>query len=121
MDAEIIEIPIYKTKVELYAYDNIETSISLLKHKYNKYNFNIDQNTVGYSTWIKVDGINKFIILINRDSDYSIIAHESLHLTWYILDSIGLEVNSKNHEAQAYLLEYLLNNIFKHLQNEQKN
>ena len=112
MDALRIEIPVYKTYVELYAFETIDTSRGLLEHKYKNTKFDIKENSLGYSTWFKNKGENKFIIVITNETNVATIAHECVHLTWYILESVGVKVNLENHEAQAYLLEYIIFEIF---------
>lgn len=37
--------------------------------------------------------------------NYSTIVHELTHLTYWILDRVGVEHNAANHESFAYLLE----------------
>jgi len=39
-----------------------------------------------------------------------ICAHECLHSSWHILDQVGVELTVENHEAQAYLMEFLFKN-----------
>ena len=39
------------------------------------------------------------------------IVHEAVHLSWYILESVGIKVTAENHEAQAYLVEFLVKKI----------
>ena len=120
MDALIIDIPVYKTYVELYAFEKIDTSKGLLEHKYKNIEFEIKEDSVGYSSWFKNKGENKFIIVITNETNVATIAHECVHLTWYILESVGVKVNLENHESQAYLLEYIIFEIIKLLKNEKQ-
>ena len=32
-------------------------------------------------------------------------AHEALHLSWWMLEQIGLDIDSENHEAQTYIVQ----------------
>ena len=36
------------------------------------------------------------------------ISHECLHMTWFILDNVGVEVDAENHEMMTYALGYLV-------------
>lgn len=36
------------------------------------------------------------------------ISHEACHMTWFILDNVGVEVDAENHESFTYLLGYLV-------------
>lgn len=36
------------------------------------------------------------------------VSHECFHMTYFILDSVGVEIDGDNHEAACYLLGYLV-------------
>lgn len=46
------------------------------------------------------------------------VAHESIHCAWEILKVCGVVVEADNHEALAYLAEYVYNQVFKILKRE---
>ena len=46
-------------------------------------------------------------------ADWGNLAHECLHLTFAILDKIGMEVHESSEEAYAYLHEYLVKESLK--------
>lgn len=46
------------------------------------------------------------------------VAHESIHCAWEILKVCGVVVDADNHEALAYLAEYVYNQVFKILKRE---
>ncbi len=99
---QTIDIPIYKTKILVF--NNEET----LRTRFPRTNFNIQEDTRGYSC--TVDGIH---ILYFKEQSIPIITHESLHVCWYILTERGIKCTPDNHEAQAYLLELIVFNILK--------
>lgn len=39
------------------------------------------------------------------------VTHECTHMSWYILDALGIEINVDNHEMQAYLIEELVDKV----------
>lgn len=39
------------------------------------------------------------------------IVHEAVHLSWYIMDGLGIKVNQDNHEIQCYLMEHIVKEI----------
>jgi hypothetical protein len=41
----------------------------------------------------------------------NVIAHECLHLAWYIIGNVGIHVTADNHEAQTYLLGELVQTV----------
>lgn len=53
---------------------------------------------------------NLILIPVDQASDYNILttcAHEAVHIAWYILDVVGISLTVDNHEAQAYLVDYI--------------
>lgn len=53
----------------------------------------------------------RFFVYINIKEigkDKTTIFHEILHLTWDILDHVGITLSSDNHEPQTYLYEHLI-------------
>jgi len=49
-----------------------------------------------------------YIILLGIDSCSKLLitaAHEALHISWWIGDTIGLEYDAENHEAQTYIMQ----------------
>jgi len=95
-----IYIPTYKTKIKVF--NNKET----LKRLYPKVKFNIVKESEAYSC--KVGG--EYLMYLSSQ-DVSLITHESLHISWYILSDRDIESTSASHEAQAYLLEYIVKSI----------
>ncbi len=41
----------------------------------------------------------------------STIVHEACHLSWYVMDGLGIKVNADNHEIQCYLIEQIVREI----------
>jgi hypothetical protein len=61
-----------------------------------------------------------FILVINHKNKYNpltpgIITHEALHLTNFILNERGVLFDYENDEPHAYLLEWIIDEIFKFL------
>jgi hypothetical protein len=50
----------------------------------------------------------------------NVVAHECLHLSWYIIGNVGIQLDASNHEAQAYLLGDLVQTVTNFL-NKYKN
>lgn len=51
--------------------------------------------------------------ILLRRVDQSVIAHEALHITNFILKDLNLEIDSKNDEVQAYILGWIVKEINK--------
>ena len=41
----------------------------------------------------------------------STIVHEAIHLSWYIIDGLGIKIDSDNHEIQCYLVESIVKEV----------
>lgn len=83
--------------------------------------FGIESDTIGSAALAKQiyhkDYGNMHIMLLDANTTSlpinSIIAHESTHLSWWILEHVGVEIDANNHEAQAYVLENIFTNVCK--------
>lgn len=45
--------------------------------------------------------------------DSTCLDHELIHVTWFILDHYGVQIDADNHEIQAYLFEYIKRELLK--------
>ncbi len=45
--------------------------------------------------------------------EFGILQHEIFHCVEFVLDRIGMKLNSKSDEAYAYLIQYLTTKIYK--------
>jgi len=92
-----IEINIYNTY--LYVYVD--------KVKFKRKTKVKDNNFEGYT----MDSEEGIMMYLPEDYDDSIVAHECIHASWFILDGVGIELDVDNHEALAYLVSYLMKKI----------
>ena len=58
-----------------------------------------------------------YYIILNPKNRYrkiyaGTIAHEALHVTSFLFDNRGLKLDMNNDEAQAYLLEWIVDKVF---------
>lgn len=56
---------------------------------------------------VGADGGHSWALYVPPDASRERIGHECLHAAWFLLDSHGITVDVYNHEALAYLQEYL--------------
>lgn len=81
----------------------------------------------GYTCLITSNKAEELVIMINTDvinapgTVERRIAHECLHLSWYILDAVGITITSDNHEIQAYLIESLIEEVNKAVKKNMEN
>ena len=61
----------------------------------------------------KTERVCIFIVLDPTNEQFSqgLIAHECLHATSYILDWVGIKPDYMNDEAQAYLMQYIFDQV----------
>lgn len=54
----------------------------------------------------------RFYVFIHpSDLENSTVDHELIHLTWDILDHLGIKLSNDNHEPMTYFYEYLITQI----------
>jgi len=78
----------------------------------------IASNVAGYTCVVKHEayGVGLFILLNtgeipNSPTMLSTIVHECTHLSWHILDGVGVDIDQNNHEVQAYVMEELVREV----------
>ena len=75
-------------------------------------------NVPGYTCLVKGSNIGShFYVLLCIDGDEEwpsidkTIVHEATHLSWFLLDSLQIDINVDNHEVQCYLMESIVTEI----------
>lgn len=58
---------------------------------------------------------NATLIFFKEKPDVALIAHESLHAVWMILDLMGVKPTSDDDEIYAYMLEFFVGKIYTNL------
>lgn len=97
-------IPIYKTSVLVSGdYDVFN------RWKMKKGGQLIDKLAVGHTVWFMDEG--KGGIYLPKDATDGTIAHECYHAAAYILESRGVAHGPDHHEALAYLLGFLVDEV----------
>lgn len=111
MEGECIKhnfvIPLYNVDVTIFVSDDMNKNIASANKAFG---IKIeDGNCLAKSIKFSNKNESKFAMLITEnDRMVEIIAHESLHLSWYICEYLGIGLAYDNHEAQAYILEYIV-------------
>jgi hypothetical protein len=57
-----------------------------------------------FGIFYQFPGPSSFLLFYNNNTT---LDHELIHATWYILNYAGIEIDSNNHEIQAYLFEHI--------------
>lgn len=108
-----VKIPLYYQYLYVIISDDVEKEIDQIRKIFN---INIDRfDFAGYA-----EAYGKFnLVLLNKkylkDENFAIgtIAHESFHVTNYIIKRIGIHPDVNNDEPQAYLLSWVCEQVFK--------
>lgn len=76
-----------------------------------------DKNLGGFYK-IDYEGWNAFLIIFNlahkQSISYGMLSHEATHIVDNLFESIGHVTSFENNEPGAYLIEWIVNEIFKH-------
>ena len=115
-----IDFPIWGIRVYVSYTNNIIEEIKRIerkvkkriKGKYKDYN-----NSVAI-TW-GFDSLHEIYMVFAR-KEPGIISHEVVHASWEIARMKGFKYKAKNDENQAYLVEYMVDVIFKKLNKKWK-
>lgn len=106
MKQKKIEIPIYYCNLTII----LDKDLSYVEKKYK---------TMPLSNYgaVTMRVPNKFCeyVMAFEYTDVDIIAHEVTHLKNYIFEDRGLILDVKNDEAEAYLVMYLFEQVYKFL------
>lgn len=101
------KIPIYNSVVRYIVSEDI---ITYLKTTESYYDAN-DNDAYGIATF--VNGAHTIVIMDKCKDNWSIIAHEVIHVANRILESRGVEISTSNDEALTYLVSYIIEQIQK--------
>ena len=74
---------------------------------------NLDETVLARSYITKNNvSIIRFMNLDKENIPHGLISHEALHITSYILKRVGIDFSFETEEAYAYLLHYIVDNIY---------
>ena len=59
----------------------------------------------------------RFVMVLPKKHSHKTILHESIHMSWFVLDFVQQEIEKDNHEALTYLTEFIFENVNKKLYN----
>ena len=125
------DIAVYSEKIKVplfYAYYDVMVGTDMLTLKEHaesqfpglKLSESVGHHTPGYTYLINHHELgNKLSVLISLEELNvpdgpeleQTIVHEAVHLSWYLMDGVGIKVDQDNHEIQCYLMEHLVKEI----------
>lgn len=106
------KIPIYFGKLVIIVNNDFSESIKSLNMK-NRDSDDEWKDCCGLSI-VGKDQFNKtkYVILLDEIPTHSIIAHEALHITHYILRNICADSDIHNDETTCYLLDWIVEQVY---------
>jgi hypothetical protein len=102
MKSRTVKIPIFFGKFTMIFTDDLSKVNTL-------YNTKIDDNLYDAVVFEPI-GTDEYIVAIKK-VDWSIIAHEVVHLVNALFISCGIELDRHNDEPQAYITGWFINEI----------
>jgi hypothetical protein len=107
------KVPLYFQYLYVIVSEDVEKEIDQIRKVFN---INTDRfDFAGYS-----ECIDKFnVVVLNKkylkDENFAIgtIAHESFHITSFIMKRVGIHPDVNNDESQAYLLSWVVEEVYK--------
>jgi len=110
-----IKVPIYVGVFDIVVTDDVDA--------YEKIYTEFGREEVyghAIETSCKKSPYKHWVMVLNFNSDHKIthgvIAHESLHITTYILQCVGQEFDPDNHECFSYLLQWVTDHVYKFIE-----
>ena len=109
-----IKVPLYHQYLYVIISDDVEKEIDKIQKI-----FNINTERFDFSGYSESIGGKFNAVVLNkkylREDNFAIgtIAHESLHVTNFIMKRIGIHPDVNNDEAQAYLLSWVVEQVYK--------
>lgn len=105
-------IPIYQCKLFIIITDDFVAAAKQAGFSLNK-SFN---TAAGIACRVSRKNGGCYFLGINKEyaDDWSVIAHEALHITNFIFKDKGLKSDLSNDEAQAYLLQHIVSLVMEY-------
>jgi len=124
-------VAVYSEKIKVplfYAYYDVMVGVDMIVLKEHaesqfpglKLSESVGSSTPGYTYLINHHELgNQLCVLVSLEelnipegpSLEQTIIHEAVHLSWYLMDGVGIKVDQDNHEIQCYLMEHLVKEI----------
>ena len=120
--SERIKVPLFNAYYDIAVGTDMPT---LKEHSESEYpglklSDSVGHHTPGYTYLLHSNEFgSKLTVLISLQeldipdgpSLESTIVHEAVHVSWYIMDGVGIKVDQDNHEIQCYLIEHIVREI----------
>ena len=118
MQYKKINTPLHHQVLHIIICDDVEKEMSEVR---NKFYANVDR--FEFSGYTEAEGRHHLVLLNKKfltDEPFTIstIAHEAFHITNFIMKRVGIHPDVNNDEAQAYLLSWIVEQVYKQFKNK---
>jgi hypothetical protein len=80
----------------------------------------IVDSAIGYCCNLESETNNALLMLLPKKYNNYVTIHESVHLSWFILEIAHIKLKSSTQEIQAYLVEHIVKQIKEHVYSTSK-
>lgn len=117
---ENIEIPLYRTVINLLIHDNCEKAVKMLSIIKKSYIREYDWGNM-LGAYVAPPNQNIHAIVLAEDAGIDTISHECFHATMGVLQAKGIAYCEESEECFAYVLGYLTQKVWDFKQEYDKN
>ena len=115
---EQVDFPLFHINYDVFVSRSMEAMVKHVGSLYPGLELKVESNVVGYACRVHHSeyGTGLFILISTEEFPHrppvsSTIVHECVHLSWDIMEGVGIDVTPENHEAQAYIMEELVRQV----------
>jgi len=112
-----LELPLFHASYDLFIGPASKPIQEHIGETFPTLNYTLPANATGHTSLIDCPVAGKGVIVVLNtfmSDDIEVddtIHHEAVHVSWMILNALGIKITYDNHEIQAYLLEHVIKDI----------
>lgn len=114
-----IAVPVYRTNVRVTIsqdQDNLDRINNKILANFGEQEQQFEARGRAYGVYISKKGFRTCRILIDASKiSFGVVAHEVMHIVFYIMDYVNIEYCDESEEAFTCLTEYLIESIHQEL------
>ena len=115
---EKVKLPLYHVHYEVFVSDDMDQLRQHIESIYRGLKIEVANHYGGYTAVVThpEDGVTLMLLINTKErtegpSIERTIFHECVHLSWNIMDGLGIKQDADDNEVQAYLMEELIDNV----------
>jgi hypothetical protein len=115
---EKTKLPLFHVYYDICVCPKMDVAKEHMQLFYPGLDYDITPDALALTMVINTPTTTGFLVVINNNNKIlgrpdmtSTIVHECTHLSWYIIEALGITIDADNHEIQAYMLEELVRTV----------